>query len=73
MNRQDACSTKSEFYCGTGILSVKREDFLRDSLESFLLSPLCSDFGCLGILSNFRASSTLKILISYLLEVADSR
>ncbi|MEG4176918.1 MULTISPECIES: hypothetical protein [unclassified Microcoleus] len=25
MNRQDACSTKSEFSCGTGILPVKRE------------------------------------------------
>ncbi|UNU19819.1 hypothetical protein D0A34_13895 [Microcoleus vaginatus PCC 9802] len=22
MNRQDACSTKSEFFCGTGILPV---------------------------------------------------
>jgi len=47
MNRQDAYSTKSEFSCGTGILPVKREDFLRDLLELFLLSPLCSDFGCL--------------------------
>ncbi len=47
MNRHLACSTKSEFYCGTGILPVKREDFLRDRLESFLLSPLCLDFGCL--------------------------
>ncbi|WP_445247021.1 hypothetical protein [Microcoleus sp. OTE_8_concoct_300] len=25
MNRQDACSTGDEFYCGTGILPVKRE------------------------------------------------
>ena len=25
MNSQDACSTRDEFYCGTGILPVKRE------------------------------------------------
>ncbi|TAF84452.1 MAG: hypothetical protein EAZ49_29490 [Oscillatoriales cyanobacterium] len=36
LNRQDACSTKSEFFCGTGILPVAKR-LIKNDTTSYIL------------------------------------